>query len=134
MAEDTVILSHGRLLTRFAALGPYLRQKKSSPDTYFFDCLSACVNAKKAPESREFWGWWLELSAREGGFDYNYWFGKFDDKGNWQEETVPAKSSDEVVATLESFFTKIRGFVEGDLQLTVTPAGNLAHPKLGEDA
>ncbi|RXJ73099.1 sigma factor-binding protein Crl [Veronia nyctiphanis] len=134
MAEETVILSHGRLITRFAALGPYLRQKKSNPDTYFFDCLSACVNAKKAPDEREFWGWWLELSAREGGFDYTYEFGKFDDKGDWVKGSVPAKSQQEVVATLESFYTKLTDFVEKELNLAVTPSSQLPHPKLGGKA
>ncbi len=69
MTDETKTLSHGRLLTRFAQLGPYLRQNKCTEDRYFFDCLSACVNAKKSPDSREFWGWWMEINPKEGGLN-----------------------------------------------------------------
>ncbi|SKA47184.1 sigma factor-binding protein Crl [Enterovibrio nigricans] len=134
MTDETKSISHGRLMTKFAQLGPYLRQNKSSEQSYFFDCLSACVNAKKTPESREFWGWWMELTPKEGGFEYVYAFGKFDTAGEWKEENVPSKSASEVKASLDTFYQKITGFVEGDLSLEISALPSLKQPKLGSAA
>ncbi|MEZ8141580.1 sigma factor-binding protein Crl [Enterovibrio norvegicus FF-33] len=134
MTEETKTLSHGRLLTRFAQLGPYLRQKKSTGESYFFDCLSACVNAKKTPESREFWGWWMKLTPKEGGFEYSYTFGKFNTEGEWLEEKLPKKCVQEVTESLDTFYKKIAGFVEGELALEITALPSLKKPKLGTAA
>ncbi|MEZ9523652.1 sigma factor-binding protein Crl [Enterovibrio norvegicus] len=134
MTEETKTLSHGRLLTRFTQIGPYLRQNKSTEERYFFDCLSACVNAKKPPESREFWGWWLELTPKEGGFEYAYKFGKFNTEGEWQSDNVPKKCNKEVTESLDAFYKKICNFVEGELQLEITALPTLKQPKLGSAA
>lgn len=134
MNDETKTLSHGRLMTRFAQVGPYLRQHKSSEEGYFFDCLSACVNAKKSPECREFWGWWMEMTPVEGGFEYLYTFGKFNTEGVWIEDNVPNKYVNEVKASLDTFYTKITALVEGELALTVNAKSSLKQPKLGSAA
>lgn len=127
MTTTTVAPSHNRLLTRFAAIGPYLRNKKSSEDKYFFDSLSVCVDAKKSPEEREFWGWWLELTPNDDGYQYVYHFGRYDESGEWISEAIPAKYQEEVVATLSSFYTKITTLLTKDFSLSVS-----AHQDLQE--
>lgn len=134
MTEEKVTLSHGRLKTRFAALGPYLREKKSSPDCYFFDSLSACINAKKAPEHREFWGWWMQLYPVDTGFEYLYGFGKFNDASEWVDESIPDKVKKEVEETLHSFYDKLSGLLEKDLQTPIQAATSLKEEKLGSAA
>ncbi|WP_096618598.1 sigma factor-binding protein Crl [Candidatus Enterovibrio altilux] len=134
MTRKIKMLSHGRLLTRFTQLGPYIRQNKSSEEGYFFDCLSACVNAQKLPESREFWGWWLKLTPKKGGFEYAYTFGKFNTEGNWKMDHVPKRCTKEVTKSLEMFYKKISNFVENELQLEITALSSLKHPQLGPAA
>ncbi|MFA0544508.1 sigma factor-binding protein Crl, partial [Vibrio sp. 10N.222.52.B7] len=63
------------------AIGPYLREPQSEDGHYIFDCLSVCVNDKKSPEEREFWGWWLELDKSEEGFSAKYNTGKYNIDG-----------------------------------------------------
>lgn len=130
----TIFPPHGRLMTKLTALGPYLRQQHSSEGYFFFDCLASCISAKKEPEVREFWGWWLILSATETGFEYRYFFGRFDSEGEWQQEAVPAKHEQAVLQTLNDFYPKLTGLLQDELNLTVTPARELAEAELGSPA
>jgi hypothetical protein len=50
MTTDKV--THHKLIRKFAAIGPYLREPLSSEAEYFFDCLAVCASAKAAPEKR----------------------------------------------------------------------------------
>ncbi|PSU32091.1 sigma factor-binding protein Crl [Photobacterium lutimaris] len=134
MTTEKTFPPHGRLMTKLTALGPYLRQPLSSEGHFFFDCLSSCVSAKKAPDEREFWGWWFIIEANDEGFDYHYGFGRYDGAGEWVKDPVPAKHEKAVQQTLEDFYPKLEGLLQKEFKLTLSPSKVLKEPELGSVA
>ena len=125
MANKVVSPTHFRLITALRAIGPYLRESESQDGKYLFDCLSVCVDDKKSPELREFWGWWMELdSSREedvvNGFVAKFQVGKYDTEGNWQTVSVPKKFKVEVARTQEEFLKKLSKVLEERFALEFT--------------
>jgi len=111
--------THYRLLSALKAIGPYLREAQSSEGNYLFDCLSSCVNDKKSPEEREFWGWWLELEKIEGGFAAKYYIGRYNLAGDWEAHNIPKKAVSEVNRTQEDFHKKLVDTLSSSFNLTV---------------
>ncbi|MFD1007131.1 MULTISPECIES: sigma factor-binding protein Crl [Oceanisphaera] len=123
MSTDTV--THRKLVRVFTAIGPYLRELKSSESQYFFDCLSVCVSAKAEPDARTFWGWWLTLETKDSQhFEFHYQLGFFDVDGEWQTRALPKKHQAEVARTLREFYDKLETCLEG-LSLSMSPSAAL---------
>lgn len=99
--------THYRLMTSLKAIGPYIRESECQAGQYLFDCLSVCVDDKKSPELREFWGWWLDLTKTDNDFVANYTFGQYDEKGDWLDIAIPDDAQKEVEKTLENFHQKL---------------------------
>lgn len=119
-------LSRGQLLKMFASLGPYLRESKCQQEGFFFDCLAVCANTKPAPDVREFWGWWSELSAKDDHFVYQYWFGLFNKQGEWK--CIPCKNDtikQQVEANLSCFYQRLEAVMH-NANLTMVPVGDPA--------
>ncbi|EMI5490926.1 sigma factor-binding protein Crl [Providencia stuartii] len=122
--------SNGKYLKKFAALGPYLREKQCLEGSYFFDSLAVCVNTNIAPEKREFWGWWMILSPSEEGFEYSYHLGLYNSHGSWQAKPLKDHAvTDFIEQNLLSFHQSLsKQFSE--LELTLFPSAQMAEFKL----
>lgn len=107
MPEGTKNPTHYRLLSAFKAIGPYLREGKCKEGNYLFDCLAVCVDNKKAPEKREFWGWWMVLGKTDAGYEAKYQSGRYNLAGEWEVKDIPESAQAEVIQNQEEFHQKL---------------------------
>jgi sigma factor-binding protein Crl len=119
MSDTTKSPTHYRLLTILRAIGPYLRESQCTEGSYLFDCLSVCVDDKKSPEQREFWGWWLELVDEGNGYQARYRSGLYDISGYWKEKKLPKKVVEDVNRTQEAFHTKLVETMQKEFALAI---------------
>jgi sigma factor-binding protein Crl len=125
MANTVVSPTHFRLLTALRAIGPYLRESESEEGNYLFDCLSVCVDDKKSPEEREFWGWWMVLDSTVNekiveSFVAKFKVGMYDKEGQWVTKKLPKKVKPEVARTQEEFLKKLSKVLEERFALEFT--------------
>lgn len=113
--------TRGKLLKRFAQIGPYIREQQCQESQFFFDCLAVCVNKKVAPEKREFWGWWMELERNNEQLIYHYQIGLFDKNGDWLHQNI---SKNDVVESINETLICFHEFLQlavNELEMTLIP-------------
>ncbi|MZI91684.1 sigma factor-binding protein Crl [Vibrio sp. CAIM 722] len=120
MSEVTKLPTHFRLLAAFKAIGPYVREELCKDGYYWFDCLSVCIDDKKAPEKREFWGWWMELTTTESGFKVQYHVGMYNQAGDWVNKEPPEKDVAEIIRTRDDFEKKLHKMLEERFAQTIS--------------
>lgn len=120
MPHDVKKPTYHRLMSAFKAVGPYLREEKSESGLFFFDCLSVCVNDQKAPEKREFWGWWAVITeVDESTYRASYYYGRYDVEGHWIEESLTSSNKEEVERTREVFHQKLSAMLNKNFSLNL---------------
>ncbi|MEQ4922959.1 sigma factor-binding protein Crl [Proteus hauseri] len=113
--------TQGKLLKRFAKIGPYIREQQCKDSQFFFDCLAVCVNKKVAPEKREFWGWWMELKRNNEQLVYYYQVGLFDKNGDWINQTI---NKNDVTESINETLIRFHGFLQAavtELEMSLLP-------------
>ncbi|MGL4225310.1 MAG: sigma factor-binding protein Crl [Vibrio sp.] len=120
MSEMTPKITHYRLRTALKAIGPYLREGECSEQRYLFDCLAVCVNDKRPPEKREFWGWWMELTPHQQEMMACYHIGRYTQAGEWVAETLPEAACQQVNYTQVEFHKKLVKTLHERFELSVT--------------
>lgn len=119
MSDTMKSPTHFRLLSSLRSIGPYLREPQCVDGAYLFDCLSVCVNDKKSPEKREFWGWWLELQKQGTCYQARYRTGLYDTTGDWRDETLPKNVIEDVNRTQEAFHTKLVETMQSEFEIQI---------------
>lgn len=111
--------THHRLIATFKAIGPYVREENCIDGCYVFDCLSVCINDKKDPEKREFWGWWMEITKEGEKLNGISHVGRYDLRGQWVVEEPASSAIAEVKRTHEVFLGKIKATLKDKFDLDV---------------
>ena len=104
--------SNGRLFKLFTDLGPYFRKQQSTELLFFFDCLEICIDPEKAPEEREFYGWWLELGKNENGFNYKRFDGRYNLAGDWVVENICPQDQQQLDRSFELFLKRLETLID----------------------
>ena len=111
--------THNRLIVAFKSVGPYVREERCVEGCYLFDCLSVCINDKKAPEEREFWGWWLDISVEEKTLKGKPNIGRYNSQGSWVVEKPDASVILEIQRTYDVFGEKMAKVLKKKFDLNI---------------
>jgi len=114
--------SRGRLFKIFTDLGPYFRKLKSTESSFFFDCLEVCIDDKKEPEQREFFGWWLVVTRSVDGFQFKRCDGRYNLEGDWVICNISKKDKKMLDDSFDLFFERLKSLIDVETGFCLSPA------------
>ena len=126
MSADPNELRFRKRIRVLSALGPYLREPKCHPGSFYFDCLTCCIDADVDADKRQFYGWWLQLEVVDGIGEYHYQFGCYDAAGCWCSTAIPSQLRADVELSLHVFYDKLFPCLRDELALQLKPSAVLA--------
>ncbi|MCK5819928.1 MAG: Crl family RNA polymerase assembly factor [Psychromonas sp.] len=102
----------------FTDLGPYFRPLRSTETSFFFDSLEICLDIKKEPVLRTFYGWSLVLSKNELHYNTIRFDGLFNIESEWVNVHISDANQKIINRSFNLFITRLQTLLTDELGLS----------------
>lgn len=106
------------LFQMFTDLGPYFRSLRSTETSFFFDSLEVCLDIKKEPVLRSYYGWSLVLIKNELHYNAKRFDGLFNIEGEWVNVQISDANQKIINRSFDLFITRLQTLLTVELGLS----------------